>query len=65
VRGAYREEDTDAETVAAELAETLEEVAAWLGLDAVAVEERGDLAPLLASALGQLAPNPASASASR
>jgi uncharacterized protein YcaQ len=47
VRSAYAEEDAPPEP-AAELAAELATMAAWLGLDEVAVEPRGDLAAALA-----------------
>jgi hypothetical protein len=50
VRGAYAEADVDRGLVAGELAEELRLVAGWLGLEALALEERGDLAPFLARA---------------
>jgi hypothetical protein len=50
VRGAYAEADVDRGLVAGELAEELRRVAGWLGLEALALEERGDLAPFLARA---------------
>lgn len=46
VKAAYAEPGAPAET-AAELADELEVLAGWLGLSAVVVEERGDLAPAL------------------
>jgi uncharacterized protein YcaQ len=54
VKAAWVEESvpaTDHERVAAELAATLDEMAAWMELGGgVAVENRGDLAPRLAQA---------------
>lgn len=50
VRGAHAEDDAPPET-AAELAEELWSMAAWLGLGDVAVVGPGDLAPALADAL--------------
>jgi uncharacterized protein YcaQ len=47
VRGAYSEEPSQAAVVARELAEELWLTARWLGLGAVIVEDRGDLAPWL------------------
>lgn len=47
VRSAHAEDGAPG-TVAEELAEALRELAGWLGLDDVAVEGRGDLAPALA-----------------
>lgn len=47
VRGSYLESGVDEERVAAELARALDEMAAWLGLDGVEIEPRGDLAPIL------------------
>jgi uncharacterized protein len=53
VQGAFAEEGVDRERVAAELAEELRVVAAWLGLDGgVVVRRRGDLAAELAHAVG-------------
>lgn len=46
VQAAYAEESAPAET-ASELAAELQQLAAWLGLDDVAVAPRGDLAPEL------------------
>jgi uncharacterized protein YcaQ len=50
VRGAFREPDAPA-TTAEELADELVQVAQWLGLSAVLVEDRGDLARDLAGAV--------------
>ncbi len=47
VRGSYTQDGADRVRVARELAGSLEEMAGWLGLDQVAVEDRGDLAPEL------------------
>ncbi len=49
VRGAYAEEGADKVRVASEMSGSLFEMAAWLGLDDVAVERRGDLASHLRS----------------
>jgi uncharacterized protein YcaQ len=51
VRGAFAEPGSATPRVAAELAGALVELASWLGLDDVAVDERGDLAPLLRRAV--------------
>jgi uncharacterized protein YcaQ len=51
VRGAFAERTAPAVT-AAELAAELRDLAAWLGLSAVQVQPRGDLAPALAAAVG-------------
>jgi uncharacterized protein len=51
VRGAYAEHPAPAPDVAEELAEELALMASWLGLDDVAVEPRGELAPALAAAV--------------
>jgi uncharacterized protein YcaQ len=51
VPAAFAEPDTDHSRVAAELAAELELMARWLGLDGVAVGQRGDLATTLARAL--------------
>ncbi len=48
VRAAFAEEGHDPVRVAWELCSELERAASWLGLDGVAVEDRGDLAPRLA-----------------
>jgi hypothetical protein len=45
--GAYAEEGAPVET-AIELAAELERLAGWLGLSAIEVDPKGDLAPLLA-----------------
>lgn len=50
VRGAYVEDGVDRGRVATEMTGSLEELAGWLGLDAVAVESRGDLAKALRAA---------------
>ena len=47
VRGAYLEDGRERPRVARELAAELRTMASWLGLEAVAVERQGDLAPLL------------------
>jgi uncharacterized protein YcaQ len=52
VRGTYAEPDVDIARVAGELAQAIEELAAWLGLGQVSVEPRGDLAPSVAAAIG-------------
>lgn len=54
VKGAYAEPDAPRET-AAELAGELHSLASWLGLDAVMVEPRGDLAAELAVAVKEAA----------
>jgi uncharacterized protein YcaQ len=55
VQGAYAEAGAPADT-APELASALAELAGWLGLDAVTVAPRGDLAPALAAELPRLGP---------
>jgi uncharacterized protein YcaQ len=52
VPGAFVEPGVDGRPVSAELAAELAAMAEWLGLDGVAVGERGDLAGPLARALG-------------
>jgi uncharacterized protein YcaQ len=52
VRGAFAEPGHDEAHVAAQLAEELELMAAWLGLREVLVSANGDLAPALARRLG-------------
>jgi uncharacterized protein YcaQ len=52
VQSAFAEEGVDRARVAAELAEELALVAAWLGLGAVSVAARGDLSAELAGAVG-------------
>jgi uncharacterized protein YcaQ len=47
VQGSYTEPGVDGGEVAANLAEELRLMAAWLGLDVVAITDRGDLAPRL------------------
>ena len=54
VKGSFAEPGAPEET-AAELAAELEAMAGWLGLGAVAVEPRGDLAPELTVAVKELA----------
>ncbi|HUS62371.1 MAG TPA: crosslink repair DNA glycosylase YcaQ family protein, partial [Acidimicrobiales bacterium] len=44
VRGAYAEPDSEREPVARALADELHQLAGWLGLDRVHIDERGDLA---------------------
>ncbi len=51
VRGAFAESESDPIRVASELSGSLAEMAGWLGLDDVAVEDRGDLAGPLAKAV--------------
>ena len=51
VHGAFREAGAPPET-AGELASELELMAGWLGLDSIEVEGHGDLAPVLARAVG-------------
>jgi uncharacterized protein YcaQ len=51
VQGAFAEDGVDRELVAAELAAELALTADWLGLDGVAVNERGDLAAALRKAV--------------
>ncbi|MGI9596645.1 MAG: winged helix-turn-helix domain-containing protein [Acidimicrobiales bacterium] len=50
VRGCYTEPGVDEVRVASELSGSLREMADWLGLDDVAVDKRGDLAPALVKA---------------
>jgi uncharacterized protein len=52
VRAAWSETDVDPVSVAAELADELALLAGWLDLTDVAVEPRGDLAAVLARAVG-------------
>ncbi len=52
VKGAYPEPGTDLEAVAAALAVELADLALWLGLGDVLVDERGDLAAPLRRVLG-------------
>lgn len=54
VRGAWREEHADAGETAEALAAELRLMAGWLGLDAVDVEPKGDLAPALQSHFVQI-----------
>jgi uncharacterized protein YcaQ len=51
VRGSFVEPSADPDRVATEMAEALGEMAAWLGLDDVSVERRGDLSAKLAAAV--------------
>lgn len=51
VQAAHIEPDRDSSEVAARLATSLEEMAAWLGMDQVVVVQRGGLAPTLRGAL--------------
>ncbi len=53
VNQAHAEECADQAAVAGGLAEELRLMAGWLGLDDVAVEDTGDLAPALKKALGR------------
>jgi len=52
VQSAWTETDAPPDT-AARLAILLREIAAWQGLEAVVVMQRGDLAPAVAAELGQ------------
>ena len=52
VRGSYTQDGADPIRVARELADSLAEMAAWLGLDDVVIEPKGDLAGQLRSAVG-------------
>ena len=54
VKGAYAEPNAPEDT-ATELADELVTLAGWLGLGAVLVEPRGDLAPELTVAVKELA----------
>lgn len=56
VPGAFAEPDVDMSHVASELADELWEMAAWLGLTAVEVGERGDLSGLLRKAVRRRRP---------
>ena len=49
-KAAYLESGQDADVVAPAMAQTLHEMAEWLGLDAVRVGRRGDLAGALSTA---------------
>ena len=49
-KAAFMEPGNDPDVVAPALAETLQEMAAWLGLDEVRIGRRGNLAGPLASA---------------
>lgn len=51
VRGAFGEQGQDPARVAPQLAAAAADLAAWLGLDSVDVEDRGDLAPALRRAI--------------
>jgi uncharacterized protein YcaQ len=53
VRGAFLEDGFDPARVAGELASELTEMATWLGLEGVVVEERGDLYELLRREVGR------------
>jgi uncharacterized protein YcaQ len=53
VPGAFAEPHADVPRVTAELAEELQTMAEWLGLEGVVVGERGDLAVPLAAATRQ------------
>jgi uncharacterized protein YcaQ len=52
VRASHCEPDQDRDHVAAEIAPQIRSMAQWLGLDGVAVERRGDLAPALRRRFG-------------
>jgi uncharacterized protein YcaQ len=51
VRSAFREEGTDAKRVAAELSAELERFAAWLGLDSIELERKGNVMSELRSVM--------------
>ena len=53
VHAAHAEPGNATPAVAAALADELRAMAGWLGLETVAVAERGDLARVLAAACGQ------------
>ena len=53
--GAFVEDGCEAARVAGPMARELSAMAGWLGLDAVTVAARGDLAPALLRAVGQAA----------
>lgn len=53
VPAAHIETEQDTEVVAAALARELQTMAAWLGLDEVSVERRGELARPLAAAVSR------------
>jgi uncharacterized protein len=52
VQGAFHEPGEDAHEVAASMASDLESMAAWLELDEVVVESKGNLAPRLSDVIG-------------
>jgi uncharacterized protein YcaQ len=52
VRGAFGEPLRDPVEIAGPLADELELLAGWLGLDRVLVDKNGDLAPALRAATG-------------
>jgi uncharacterized protein len=54
VRGAYAEDPVPTPDVAEELAAELALMAGWLGLEAVEVDDKGDLAPALRAAVAAL-----------
>jgi uncharacterized protein YcaQ len=60
VQAAFLEQGADEAEVAAQLAQELRVVAGWLGLGAVAVARRGDLAPALRAALAGRSTSPSS-----
>jgi uncharacterized protein YcaQ len=52
VRGSFMEDGQDPSRISGPIAAELEVMAAWLGLDDVVVEKKGNLAPALAKAVG-------------
>lgn len=54
VQAAHAEADADAGTLATAASSELRRLATWLGLDAVVVKLRGDLAPALATAVARV-----------